>query len=271
MAIVAVQRRCEFEEARGVMGELLRYGNWSGPGWSNGTNYGGRVLTDAELRTPGIDAYDNYVAKAHDLNEFFAAERLRETLASLGPKFRDLLQRHSNNDFVVPLVYAAVPGFSSQPRFVDMLHYVPTAPAAIKDQVAEAFFSYFNHVMRSNLQFAIDYVYNEVNLFKPRAFLMNIQLLGGSHFFLNEANWVEEQLNDLERSQLVSRAYIDGEPARLETNFVSPTTSNLVSQYISPVNPAYVRKIQMGTLLSADRRTLLLHGVAIRNAKNRVD
>ena len=253
------------------MSELLRYGNWSGPGWSNGTNYGGRVLTDAELRTPGIDPYDNYVAKAHDLNEFFAAERLRETLARLSSKFRDLLKRHANNDFVVPLVYAAVPGLSSQPRFVDMLHYVPAAPAAIKDRAAEAFYSYFNHVMRSNLQFAIDYIHNEVNLRNPRALRMNLQLLGGSHFFLNEANWVEEQMNDLERSTLVSRAYINGEPTRLASNFVSPTTSNTVSAYISPVNPAYVRKVQMGTLLSADRRTLLLHGADIRNAKNRVD
>ena len=271
MAIVAMQRRCNDEQAGVIMSELLRYGNWSGPGWSNGSNYGGRVLTDAELRTPGIDAYDNYVAKVHDLNEIFAAERLRTTLVALGPRFHDLRKRHANNDYVVPLIYAAVPGISNQPRFVDMLQYVPTAPAIIKDHVAEAFYSYFNHVMRSNLQFSIDYVYNEVNLLKPRAFLMNLQLLGGSHFFLTEANWLEEQLNDLERSKLVSRAYINGEPSRLASNFVSPTTSNNVSQYVSGINPAYIRKIQIGTLLSADRRTLLLHGVDIRNAKNRVD
>jgi len=251
--------------------ELLRYGNWSGPGWSNGTNYGGRVLTETELRTPGIDPYDNYVAKAHDLNEIFAAERLRQSLASASPTFSNLLLRQANNDYVVPLVFAPVPGLSGAPRFADVGKYMLEVEQTNKVKVAEAFYSYFNHVMRSNLQFAIDYVYNEVNLRNPNAFRMNLQLLGGSHFFLFEANWIESELNDLERSTLVERSYINTEPARLESNFVSPTTGNGVSQYISQLGRVYVRKTEMQTLLSADRRTLLLRGVAVRNAKNRVD
>ncbi len=254
-----------------MIAELLRYGNWSGPNWSNGVNYGGRVLTDAELRTPGIDPYDNYVAKAHDLNEIFAAQRLREAMIAASPKHHDLSLRRANGDYAEPLIFIPVPGLSSAPRFADMHHYLTITPQHGRKKVAEAFYSYFNHVMRSGLQFAVDYVHNEVNLRNPRSILMNLQLFGGSHFFLTESNWAETQMNNLVRMGSVPPAYSSGEFARLEANFVSPTTGNSASQYISSVGRNYVRKVQLQTLLNADRRSLLLHATAVRDAKNRVD
>jgi len=214
-----------------MIAELLRYGNWSGPNWSNGVNYGGRVLTDAELRTPGIDPYDNYVAKAHDLNEIFAAQRLREAMIAASPKHHDLSLRRANGDYAEPLIFIPVPGLSSAPRFADMHHYLTITPQHGRKKVAEA----------------------------------------GSHFFLTESNWAETQMNNLVRMGSVPPAYSSGEFARLEANFVSPTTGNSASQYISSVGRNYVRKVQLQTLLNADRRSLLLHATAVRDAKNRVD
>ena len=71
--------------------DILRYGNWSGPGWTAGVkidefrdNGWERVITDDDREMLGIDRYDNFVAKAHDLNEYAALDKLRPILASLG-------------------------------------------------------------------------------------------------------------------------------------------------------------------------------------------
>jgi len=55
---------------------LLKYGNWSGPGWTAGQEASAyenanvqRILSQADRKLLGVDSFDNYVAKAHDLNE----------------------------------------------------------------------------------------------------------------------------------------------------------------------------------------------------------
>lgn len=80
---------------------ILKYGNWSGPGWSNGDGYAGRRLTDVEKFGVGVDAYDNYVAKAHDLNEITGEENLRANLSDLG--FGELTRVNDVDDFAFHL------------------------------------------------------------------------------------------------------------------------------------------------------------------------
>lgn len=250
------------------LSRLLRYGNWSGPGWSNGDNYGGRVLSDPELRTPGIDAYDNYVAKVHDLNEIFAAFDLRNALAAASPAHQDLLLRKPAGDFIVPLVFVPASELMSAPRVVGVDHYMNGVGTHERQRIGEAFFSYFNHVMRSDLQFAIDYVHNEVSIFKPRGFAMQAQLMAGaSHIFLAEAGWLEGQLTALRQKGHVSDSYISSVPAALRMRFVKPGFANARSQYVSSVGRRYIDKVGIETLMVADRHSLLNRAVEIRRAK----
>ena len=250
---------------------LLRYGNWSGPGWSNGGNYGGRVLSDAELRTPGIDAYDNYVAKVHDLNEIFASQNLRVALAQASGVHSNLLLKRDDGDYVVPLVFVPVPGLSGTPRFIDIGRYLDSVAANEREATAEAIYTYFEHVMRSNMQFAIDYLWNEPYLFNPNAVAMIAQLLIGPHFFLSEAKWIEDQLLFLRQKSLISEAHLWRVSDLLRAQFVSPTFGNQPSQYIPPVSRAYVRNVEVEMLLVADRSTLLRRAIDLRNVKNRID
>ena len=248
---------------------LLRYGNWSGPGWSNGNNFGGRILTEPELQTPGIDAYDNYVSKCHDLNETFASYTLRRELAAASPAHSDLLLRNGAGHYAKPLVFEPISDLLSNPRFVSFDRYVSEAKPNEKRAVAEAFYSYCDQVMRSNLQFAIDYVWNEVEFVSIKTPLMMAELGFASHVFLNEATWLDAQMRRLRQSEGVSDAYIRQSDIAMRFRFVSPHFGNNPSRYITPGRRRFVRKVGVETLLIADRESLVRQAVDIRRLKNR--
>ena len=126
---------------------VMRYGVWSGRDYSNGWNTDTRRWSDEEKQRPGIDAHDNFVAKAHDLNEINAEEHLRAALEKAGfgalglvspaGKWQEKLETQGD-------------------RVLDFEHYHSRAEGANKQKVADAFLLYEEHFMRSNLQFAID-------------------------------------------------------------------------------------------------------------------
>lgn len=78
-----------------AVSQILAYGTWSGPEYSNGFSFPKRRFTDIDRVEFGIDPYDNYVAKSHDLNEINAAENLRASLASLDIPDFDLLDEEA--------------------------------------------------------------------------------------------------------------------------------------------------------------------------------
>lgn len=126
--------------------KIMRYGVWHGRGYSNGWNTSVRRFSDDEKRAPGIDAYDNFVAKAHDLNEIVAEELLRGRLAGAGFQDLDNIADNGHWDFVLE---------SKGGRVLDFEHYYgQAATPEAKRQVADAFAMYESQFMRSNLQYA---------------------------------------------------------------------------------------------------------------------
>jgi len=251
------------------MFRLPNYGHWSGQGWSNGENYGGRVLSDGELRRPGIDPYDNYVAKAHDLNEIFAAQDLRYALADASPVFADLRVKTPNGDFAEPLIFEASGGMFDPSRFVDPGYYLPMVRANERPAVAAAFYSYFDHVMRSNMQYAIDYAFNGVRFTGFASIAMQIQLGGASHYFMGEAVDLERRLVHLSQSGLVSSTHISSVPHTLFDRIVKPGHSSGRSSYISRLNTPFVQKATMETIVVADRDILRVRATDVIQQKNR--
>lgn len=248
--------------------ELLMYGNWSGPGWSNGHNFGGRVLSTNELRRKGIDAYDNYVAKSHDLNEIFAAHQLRESLAEHSQPHKDLLKKNSKGHYIKPLTFAPALKITDTPRFAALHPYLTSAKPEDVRSVAEDFYVYFEHLKRSNLQFAIDYVWNEVSLTNLKSFAIFAQLFGASHFFLEEAKWLEDQQTRLRENTLVSDSFANSVATKVAQDFVSPGHTNAASKFILPIKKKFIRKVPVSALLATDRESLKNRAAAIRDEKN---
>ena len=71
------------------MTDFLAYGVWHGPGYSAGVfnSEGLNTFSSAQRSLQGVDGYDNYVAKSHDLNEIIASEILRDELAAVGMSY----------------------------------------------------------------------------------------------------------------------------------------------------------------------------------------
>lgn len=181
--------------------ELLRYGNWSGPGWTAGVSRKafddagtGRIISQAERNVTGIDRYDNFVAKAHDLNEFAAQAQLRSRLAALGLVDARKTSVGGRPAWRERLVFGS--GGEDLRRFVSLDQYMAAfqAQGPGDDEVqalGEAFIFYFCHLIHSNAQFAIDAQTNRVARWRNRSrgsYKMAIQLGFAPHLFLGEAH-----------------------------------------------------------------------------------
>lgn len=235
------------------MFEVPRYGEWSGNNYSNGENYGGRVLSEGELRLPGKDLYDNFVAKAHDLNEIFAAEDLRASLvkASRNDAFASLMYKNKLGDYTNEMVYETVGRILPRERFVDMSYYMAQAASSEKDAVEIAFYRYFDHVMRSNMQFSIDYARNGVSL-SLSGLVMQVLLFGAPHYFRSEAIKLESVLLEMQVSNRVSRDRLLSSVGDLSDRFVAPNHTNLRSQYLISPTLRFLPTVQPQTIISAD-------------------
>lgn len=181
--------------------EILKYGNWSGPGWTAGipkSDYdksgADRIVTKTQRAVDGIDRYDNFVAKAHDLNEFAAQEALRVTLVKLGLVSDKKTKVKGRPAWKKQLLYGA--GGDDLRRFVSLDKYMEklTAKSPAKAQIqelGEAMVLYFAHLIHSNTQFAVDAQLNRVDRWRNRShgsYKMALQLGFAPHLFLGEAH-----------------------------------------------------------------------------------
>lgn len=232
-----------------IVNNIMRYGIWSGRGWSNGWNSRMRYLTDAEKGKHGIDAHDNYFAKSHDLNEFHAEQKLREHLASAGFQELDALQ-----DAKKWRQKLAV----KSDRILDFNYYYSRASEANKQKVADAFVMYWDHFMRSNMQFALDFGANGVDAERHglAAMGMAMQRMAAPHVFLQEAAAAGERIKNIKR---LASADIDRRTgAYLRENFVSPEFDNAPSKFIgSNGTHKFTRSVPVDRILRAPREDLL--------------
>jgi hypothetical protein len=188
------------DEDISTVSKLLAYGTWSGPGYTAG-HFGLSIalfLKD-ETRTAhyrrfkGVDAYDHFVARPHDLNEMDAESVLIQSLLDLGiieetPRelpFLDVNNVEVKADFDVP--DELVRGGKFGGRFVNVDHYLGKAATRDRSRVAEALARYAVHVAYSNIQYSIDVIANRVDTKQPKSTLMNVQIQGSSPLFLKEA------------------------------------------------------------------------------------
>ncbi len=181
--------------------ELLKYGNWSGPGWTAGLSRkpfekadADRIITKAQREVLGIDRYDNFVAKAHDLNEFAAQEQLRLTLVKLKLISNKQTKVGGRPAWKERLIFGA--GGEDLRRFVSLDQYMQALQAksptkAQIQELGEAFIYYFCHIIHSNAQFAVDVQLNRVARWRNRkrgSYKMTLQLGFAPHLFLGEAH-----------------------------------------------------------------------------------
>jgi hypothetical protein len=217
---------------------LLKYGNWSGPGWTAGipaSVFAGqglaRKIGHEDRAIDGIDRYDNFVAKAHDLNEYDAQDILRADLADLGLIDNGVRRAGKRDAYAEALVHGA--GGEDLKRFGSYDHYQRkladrNGTAAAQKRLSDAFVRYYTHLAYSNLQFALDCVLNDVNRLRnlrAGAARMAIQLLGAPHWFLAEAMKLELRSERLQARHATAFPVRGGPAAALEGGFVSPTAS----------------------------------------------
>lgn len=246
--------------------DLLRYGEWSGPGWTAGLPADffedrglGRKLTDVDLAINGIDRYDNFVAKAHDINEFRAQRALREVLAPLGLVDNTVETLPGGREgYRERLRYGS--GGQDLKRFVSFHHYADQLRGqgpgnAELSALGHGFALYFQHLIYSNLQFAIDCVLNDVSHWrnvKEGAFRMSVQLRVAPHWFMGEAHrlelafariWTELGIPVIPDAQI--RAYLD-------THLVSPGLG-----FFKPVkDEPHIPALTPAALIADDRDNL---------------
>lgn len=265
--------------------EAIQYGNWSGPGWTAGgrdepfRDKGiSRSLTDQDRHLPGIDPYDNFVAKPHDLNEFDAEERLRGALAGLG-LVSDQLNTDEDGRLFYPdrLVFGDDPGVDEGHRFVSFKTYIARQAAEAPGEtnarlVRSAFCNYFLHIAKSNCQFGVDHIRNDPRLgfvdsflsfFKPTS--IRKQLLGAAVIFLEEAKTAENRVNDEVLVGIDDKAeYGAAFDVYIQENFVSPVDPNF-----APVgDQAFLPTLTKAAITAASRDELLKAGVALRSLEN---
>lgn len=218
----------------GLSDKLLIYGNWSGPGWTAGRKAAPfiakgqeRILTSDDRKMDGVDAFDNFVSKAHDLNEIDAEVELRSHLDRLG-----LI---SNKKTPSGDAYTSRPAYDDEKRFVSYAYYrgrldggQSGAPGsqARRAALARAFVNYYLHIARSNGQFVTDFVENLPSLRHGgygSAILMHAKLVGAGHLFLCEM----KKIHDLIQTDIVGEfgpgiVEKDAVMAYLNAKFVSP-------------------------------------------------
>lgn len=240
--------------------EVLRYGNWSGPGWTAGkdndwfSNEGyDRAMTDADRALDGIDAYDNYVAKAHDLNEFAAIDALRGALARLALIQNDVVPVGGGAGYADRLVFPDDPSESS--RFASYNQYARRLDQSggndeARQDLAYAFVLYYLHAAFSNRQFALDYVLHRPSVWNvPKgAFRMELQLRFGPNYFLEEANGLESQAYRVAGAAQIAMPTAREVGGYMDSHFVTPHRPNF-----SPVRGAYVPILTAAALGVATR------------------
>ncbi len=266
----------------GLIGDLLRYGNWSGPGWTAAREAQdfaavgkARILSEDERRIRGVDPYDNYVAKAHDLNEYDAETRLRARLAELGLASAEQTLHEGAPAWAKPLVFGAAGG--DDHRFVSWRAYraeMERQGPDLSDRVAlaEAFLRYYTHIMRSNLQFALDYRDNGVSLLSggSKASLMLLQLAGAAHVFLTEAARLEEAVKTIRNELDLRVARSRDLAAYLETIFVTPDGLEFDGAGMDAYAPAAPRRVLIAAPID-DLQRLSAVRIAARNAVGRAE
>lgn len=256
--------------------DLLRYGNWSGPGYTAaraeddfGPNQA-RTLTDEETRIQGIDPYDNFVAKAHDLNEYAAEEQLRAVVASLGLITKEVKTEGTKHFYTERFKFGKDVGEGH--RFVSFKHYEEKLNAGSpsdpdRENLIQGFYNYYMHISHSNCQFAIDYLRNEVNLISnifSGSWRMSAQLKGASPIFLGEAADAEARvLREVMHGIADPSTYASRFQNYLQDNFVYPADANF-----APIGgDAFKPSLTKAGLIAEPRNRLLEAGVALREKK----
>lgn len=266
--------------------KFLQYGNWSGPGWTasgRAAEYRrlkvGRILSEADFAIPGVCRYDNYVAKAHDLNEVVAETALRRTLEALKLVSAELVDLPGGEKaYADPMVYGDEAGDGH--RFVSLRTYReaqkkrgdPTPTDEIR--LASAFILYLEQLQRSNLQYAIDCKLNTPQLAGGfvGAFKMRLQLLAAPEYFMGEAAEIGILAKSL-RNEMGMRVISSAElRARLGESFVSPAAGGgeaMLKDFAAPGIDAYEPTASRAVLIGATPRQLVLLQVARREATNK--
>lgn len=255
--------------------ELLRYGNWSGPGWTAGISREDfdaagtdRVMTATQRKVAGIDRYDNYVAKSHDLNEFVAQDHLRTTLAKLGLVSDAKTKVKGRPAWKEKLKFGA--GGEDLRRFVSLDQYMADLAAkssskAKVDQLGQAFILYFNQVIYSNAQFALDVQVNKVARWRNRSrgsYKMALQLGFAPHLFLGEAHRLALCSERARAQYKVKPPSATAIRTYLTQNLVTPLES-----YFSPVDDeAHIPILKPKALIAASREELVDAFDALRSA-----
>ncbi|MEM6676721.1 MAG: hypothetical protein AAF675_02490 [Pseudomonadota bacterium] len=232
-----------------------------------------RKLADRDLQWDGIDRYDNFVAKAHDINEFHAQDQLRLTLQELELVDNETTVLDGGHlAYKMPLKFGM---FDDEPsRFVSYKFYhseLPSRKPAIVKKLRRAFVLYFLHVAYSNLQFALDCVLNSVsggrNLLRG-ALLMRAQLLGAPHLFLSEAATLELLARDLRGSPRATLVPRDETEAYLREHLVTPKKPFFEVAH----GEAYIPLLALDALITAPRvalTELVPTLIAARDARGR--
>lgn len=249
---------------------LLKYGNWSGPGWSASRLASefedagvARLITPADRLIPGIDPYDNYVAKVHDLNEFAAEDQLRLRLADLG------LVDNSHSSLNGMPVYASRLQYGGadkgDSRLASFHHYRDTlnqagAQSGDEEKLVVAFALYYRHIIKSNAQFAIDQVLNRFNTALPGAdqLLMYAQLMGAPHLFLAEATAIAgllaKRIEVPYGPDIVSTA---DRAAYMDLYFLTPDGPDMSGAPVAPLVPVLTRNAVIRASLRQLRRVYM--------------
>lgn len=189
----------------GLSDKLVIYGNWSGPGWTAGRRAAPfiaanheRILSPADREMDGVDLFDNFVSKAHDLNEIDAEVELRARLGGLGLINNETMEFKDSCAYRYRLVYDANDRFACYTYYRGQLnngHLGLTATMARRRELAKAFANYFWHIAKSNGQFVTDFVENLPSLKYggySSATLMYLKLGGAGHLFLCEMTKVHD-------------------------------------------------------------------------------
>ena len=191
-----------------------------------------RSLQPNERNIEGVDAYDNFVAKAHDLNEFDAEVQLRNGLAGLG-LIRNAVTQRPAGRFIYEdrIVYGDDPGMDEDHRFASFSHYSKEqkakSPGADNELILRQIFTnYFLHISRSNCLFAVDVIRNTARFSLASLFdmlSMHKQLLVASHLFLQEAADAEARVfRDVLRGISDVDPFIDEFQFYIDANLVYP-------------------------------------------------
>ncbi|MCI5047081.1 MAG: hypothetical protein MRY59_06245 [Aquisalinus sp.] len=222
----------------------LAYGNWSGPDYTAGfysSDVEGplgrpvsRALAQERRALAGVDPYDNFVAKAHDINEFDAERELRVSLNRID-------ERLASTDvgfdaYGRPFFEGQLPSgdqslwdFRAETRFVSYQGLMKRADelglsSGQRRALGGAMINYFEHVSRSNLQYVMDSRTHETDSTWASA-----QRLFARGIFAGEADKTMRMIGHI-RDDLGADIYDTGAvQAYLRENFVTPQGEDFVS------------------------------------------